>query len=161
MQPLKALKEFFDPSASETHSEKLGRHIEALKQRNDFFVFDGTLDTDFAKTTRVVPIVELIDKEPARVYSIDLMRINARRPQGGDRVVLQGVDNVKRLYVMYDIRETDSFPSLAPVLRAAPVAGAEYKGGYGLRGQYKGEHDAQLFDDAAPQMPAAAKIGKL
>lgn len=161
MQPLKALARFFTPAAAETQSEKLARHIDDLKKRENFFVFDGTLDTATEKTARFWWMAELVGREPTSVYSVTLDRLNSCRPQGGDRVVMEGFDKVKRLYVMYDIRETDNFPALAPVLRAVPVDGAEYKGGYGLRGQYKGEHSPRLFNDAASQLQAAAKIGKL
>ncbi len=151
MQPLKALQEFFNPTASETQSEKLGRHIEALKQREDFFVLDGTLDTPMEKTARFWWMAELVNREPVSVYSVTLDRLNSRRPQGGDRIVMADAKGVKHLYVMYDIRETDNFPALAPILRAVLADAAEYKGGYGFKGQYRGERDTRpLHEPALP-----------
>lgn len=141
MNPLAKLKTVFDTPAAETQSEKLGRHIEYLKKREDFFVFDGTLDTPSEKTSRFWWMAELVNREPVSVYSVTLDRLNSRRPQGGDRVVMADTKGVKHLYVMYDIRETDNFPALAPILRAVLVDASEYKGGYGFKGQYRGELD--------------------
>ncbi|MDI1228345.1 MAG: hypothetical protein PSY14_11730 [bacterium] len=150
MQTLKALTGLFTPAAAETQSEKLARHIDGLKKRENFFVFDGTLDTPAAKTARFWWMAELVGREPTSVFSVTLDRLNSRRPEGGDRIVMEGVDKVKRLYVMYDIRETDNFPALAPALRAVLADAAEYKGGYGFKGQQKGELDLRPLNDPKP-----------
>ncbi len=98
-------------------------------------------------------MAELVNREPTSVYSVTLDRLNSRRPQGGDRIVMADTKGVKHLYVMYDIRETDNYPALAPILRAVLVDGAEYKGGYGHQGKFKGELDKTLL--APAQEPAA------